>query len=149
MSKFAIKILCPHRTVHLVHRITMDIQYLSTCPMLSTCLHRTVHHVFTGQSTMSIGQLWTSSTFPTSPMPVTHVHWKLRLPMDIHHPQCPCRIHRTVQWNPTLTQVQPQFHCLSYPTVPCRIAWTVHGNPLSHSGPPNPTVCPIPLYHVG
>jgi len=29
MSKFAIKILCPHRTVHLVHRTTMDIQYLS------------------------------------------------------------------------------------------------------------------------
>jgi len=29
MSRFAIKIRCPHVTVHLVHKITMDIQYLS------------------------------------------------------------------------------------------------------------------------
>jgi len=125
MPKFAIKILCPHRTVHLVHRITMDIQYLSTC----LCFL----HVFTEQSTMSIGQLWTSSTFPTSPMPVTSVHWKLGLPMNIHHPQCPGRMRRTVQWNPTLTQ--PQSYCLSYPTVPCRImglSMGIHCSTLAH-----------------
>ena len=81
---------------------------------------------------MSIEQLWTSCTFPTSPYACYTCSLETWTAMDIHHPQCPCRICRTVQWNPTLTQVQPQSHCPSYPTVPCRIGGTVRGNPLSH-----------------
>ena len=122
-------------------------------------------------------------SYPTVPWDRWDCPWKSTVPLwptksyCPSYPTVPCRIGGTIHGNtlshsgPPNSTVRPillyhvgqvglpwestipfwpnKSYCPSYPTVPCRIGGTVHGNTLTHSGPPNPTVRPIPLYHVG